>query len=228
MLGFTTNTTEHLSVVVRDICQASVVDDGVVFPAESVTAEVIRQRAEYVGVRVQFVAHSGKSVVPMQIDVGFADAITPAPEMIEYPVMLDFPAPRIRAYPRETTIAEKFHAMADLGFDNTRMKDFYDLWQMLWLFTFDGDRLAGAIHATFERRGREALLEEPVAFAEAFIISTAKETQWKAFVRKNRLNDAPTWSVAVRAIRDWLTPILEPARTQQPFNFTWHPESGWR
>jgi predicted nucleotidyltransferase component of viral defense system len=115
LLGFTTNTTDHLSAIVRDICQTSVVDDGVVFPTESVTAEVIRQRTEYVGVRVQFVAYSGKSIVPMQIDVGFADAITPAPEMIEYPVMLDFPAPRIRAYPRETTIAEKFHAMADVA-----------------------------------------------------------------------------------------------------------------
>jgi hypothetical protein len=100
-------------------------------------------------------------------------------------------------------------------------------WQMLRLFTFDGDRLAGAIHATFERRGREVLLEKPVAFEEEFISSTAKETQWKAFVRKNRLSDAPTWSIAVRAIRDWLTPVLEPVRTNQPFNFTWHPESGW-
>ena len=141
--------------------------------------------------------------------------------------MLDFPAPKLRAYPRETTIAEKFHAMVELGFENTRMKDFYDLWQMSQTFTFDGNRIAVAIYATFERRGHEMLSETPIAFTEEFISSVAKETQWKAFIRKNKLKDARSWSITVSAVHDWLAPIMSPSLARQPVNWTWQPGTGW-
>jgi predicted nucleotidyltransferase component of viral defense system len=228
LLGFTRNTAEHIAEIVRDICQVAAPDDGITYPIESVAAEVIRQRSHYVGIRVQFVAQSGQAIVPMQIDIGFADRVTPLPEMIEYPVTLDFPAPKLCAYPRETTIAEKFHAMIDHGYENTRIKDFYDLWQMSRHFSFSGEQLYAAIIATFLQRQTDLPTDTPIAFTNDFIADARKEAQWKAFMRKMKLGeDAPAWSTTVQTIRDWLWPLLVNAQVNTPILINWQPNLGW-
>ena len=104
----------------------------------------------------------------LQVDVGFGDAITPEASLIEFPPLLDFPAPRLRAYPRETVVAEKLEAMVQLGMANSRMKDFYDVAVLAREFDFDGDLLARAIRATFERRGTVLPTTTPVALTEAW------------------------------------------------------------
>ena len=91
--------------------------------------------------------------ITVNVDVGFGDATEPAAEWLDYPVLLDMPAPRLRGYARETVVAEKFQAVVDLGMANSRMKDYYDLWIISQAFEIDPTRLAGAISATFARRG---------------------------------------------------------------------------
>lgn len=125
-LGRLDNSLENLERVVRDVCTADVEPDGVVFDPATVKTERIKEDADYEGVRVRFVGLLGKARVAMQIDVGFGDVVTPRAETFTYPTLLDFPAPELSGYPRETVVAEKFQAMVYLRTLNS-MKDFYDV-----------------------------------------------------------------------------------------------------
>jgi hypothetical protein len=126
----------------------AVPDDGVVFDVAGIEAAPIRDEAEYAGVRVRTSATIAGARVPIQIDVGFGDAITPDALEIEYPALLDAPAPVLRAYPPETIVAEKTEAIVSLGVANSRMKDFYDLWMIAQTFAFEGRTLADAVRRT--------------------------------------------------------------------------------
>jgi hypothetical protein len=124
--------------VFEEICRTVVEDDGIEFIVDSIEAQEIRDDQEYHGVRLRFEARLAGARIPIQIDIGFGDAVAPPPELIDYPVMLDSPAPRLRAYPREVVVAEKFHAMVVLGIANSRMKDFFDLWMLLLRLSLRG------------------------------------------------------------------------------------------
>src|SRR5262249_51496662 len=137
-LGRLDNSLDNLEGVVREVCTADVEPDGMMFDAATVEIERIKEDADYLGVRVRFVGLLGKARVAMQIDVGFGDVVTPGAQDITYPTLLDFPAPALSGYPRETVIAEKFQAMVYLRTLNSRMKDFYDVWLLARKFAFDG------------------------------------------------------------------------------------------
>ena len=109
------------------MCEVHVEPDGIAFNRTSIDASRIKEDADYEGIRVQFHATLARARIPMQLDIGFGDVITPGPTEIEYPSLLDFPAPVLRAYPKETVVAEKLEALTALGLLNSRMKDFYDL-----------------------------------------------------------------------------------------------------
>src|SRR5204863_2427322 len=115
----------------------AVEDDGLNFPIDRIRLERIRDEEDYEGVRVLMDGRLGQARIPLQVDVGFGDVILPGPVEVEYPTMLDFPAPKLQAYPRETVVAEKFEAMVKLGIANSRMKDFYDLWELAERFDYD-------------------------------------------------------------------------------------------
>ena len=152
LLGFGAKGIPEWEQVFRQVCLIEVEPDGLEMLADSVRGEIIRVEEEYAGTRIKLMAMLGKARIPLQIDVGFGDAVTPPPQEIAFPTMLDFPAPPLRAYRPETVIAEKFHAMVDLGLRNTRMKDFYDVWKLSQQFEFDGETMVEAIRATFSRR----------------------------------------------------------------------------
>jgi hypothetical protein len=115
--------------------------------------------------------------------------VTPAPQAISYPVLLeDFPAPQLRAYPKYTVVAEKFHAVCLLGLANTRMKDYFDLWVLLDDSTLDRSEVRRAIQATFERRKMPMPTTVPIGFTDSFAGDATKQTQWKAFMKKNQLD----------------------------------------
>ena len=140
--------------VIRDICAVPVADDGIAFNDETIRIKPIRDQDEYHGLRARFEAALDGARIPMQIDIGFGNAVEPPPIDAHYPVLLDAPHPRIRVYPREAVVAEKLHAMVTLGERNSRYKDFYDVHALVQHFDFDGERLARGVGATFERRGR--------------------------------------------------------------------------
>ncbi len=98
--------------------------------------------------------------------------------MTDYPTILQLDAPRLRAYPRETVVAEKFEAMVKLGQLNSRMKDFFDLWLLSRQFEFDGVTLATAVTRTFENR-QTAITDHPVALTPSFANDSVKQTQWR-------------------------------------------------
>jgi predicted nucleotidyltransferase component of viral defense system len=116
------------------------------------------------------------------IDIGFGDAIEPGVTELELPVLLDLPPPRLRAYSRETVIAEKFQAMVALGRANSRMKDLYDIWLLSRSYQFKGDALSRAIAATFSRRKTLVPVDPPYALTRAFADDRAKQQQWASFV----------------------------------------------
>ena len=141
LLGAGAPDLDRLAQVFRDVCAASVEDDGVVFEPRSVEARRIKEEAEYEGVRITLDGKLGSAQLAVQVDVGFGDSVVPPPRTIEFPTLLPFPGPVIRAYSRETVVAEKLHAMVDLGMANTRMKDFFDLWFLCREFEFNGAQL---------------------------------------------------------------------------------------
>jgi len=145
------NRPERFVALFKEICETDVEDDGLHFDAGSVTAERITEDADYEGVRVKFVGYLENARIPIQIDLGFGDVITPAPIETEIPSLLDLPKAKLLTYPRESVVAEKFEAMISLGLANSRMKDFYDIGSLSRDFPFEGASLSEAIKNTSRR-----------------------------------------------------------------------------
>ncbi len=181
LLGFGDPDPDAMIAVFREILAADVAD-GVEFNSNALRVDQIREELEYGGLRLRTTASISGARIAVTVDVGFGDALEPGAEVIDYPCMLDLPAPRLRAYARETVIAEKFQAMVALGRANSRMKDFYDIWLLSQSFPFDDDRLARAIAATFERRETEIPVDLPDALTPAFAEDEQKQRQWNAFL----------------------------------------------
>jgi len=208
LLGFGASDLDSVALVFREIA-AIAADDGIVFDPASVTVESIRKEAGYGGVRVVVAAELAKAQCKTQIDVGFGDAVVPEPVNSVYPVLLeDLPAPRLRAYPTYTVVAEKLHAIALLGMANSRLKDYFDLSILLEREVLDADLLAGAIRATFERRGMAAPAKLPVGLMGEFAQDPSRQALWQAFLKKNGLAFEPLGDVVGR-LRSALMSVLD-------------------
>jgi nucleotidyltransferase AbiEii toxin of type IV toxin-antitoxin system len=147
----------------------------------------------------------------MRIDIGFGDVVTPGVVEIEYPTLLEFSAPILWAYPKETVVAEKLEALTALGMLNSRMKDYCDLWALSRLYGFDGPILLKAIKATFARRAA-AVEAQPVGLEEDFAIDEAKSAEWTAFIRRSRLTAAPAClTEVVSVVGNFVYPLLSAA-----------------
>jgi predicted nucleotidyltransferase component of viral defense system len=191
----------------REICDTPDAVDQLAFDTANITAEPIRDSSEYDGLRIKIRARLGNSEIPVQIDVGFGNAIVPGPEETEYRTILGDPPPRILAYPRESVVAEKLNAMVMLGERNSRYKDFYDMHAMANAFQFDKDTLVRAVRATFERRSTPTDAALPLPLTATFYASDDRITQWRAYVTRNGLIGAPT---DFQQIGDLLTRFLQP------------------
>lgn len=203
-----------LAETVRDLCHVTM-DDGVIYDADSVRVVEIREQANYAGLRVTLCATLDKAVCAVQLDIGFGDAVTPAPVEIEFPTLLDdLPRPRLRVYPRETVFAEKLEAMQVLGIANSRMKDYFDMLMLAREGAMNPEFLAEAIRATFRRRGTPLPEALPLGLTDAFALNEAKRRQWDAFVRRNRLQ-APALGVVVKELGDFARVPLARARGGQ-------------
>ncbi len=182
LLGFGDSEPARLLTLFQSVLKTPALDDGLVFDDASVRIDRIREELPYGGVRLRLTAILAAARIPLSIDIGFGDTLEPGAEEIAYPTLLDQPAPILRAYARETVIAEKFQAMVALGRANTRMKDFYDIWVLSRTFSFTDDRLARAIAATFGRRQTAIPNEPPDALTAAFAADPIKQAQWRAFI----------------------------------------------
>lgn len=210
LLGFGDPEPEAMLATFRDILALND-DDGVEFDVDALRVDRIREELEYGGLRLRTTASISGARINLTIDIGFGDAMEPGAEMLEYPSMLAFAAPRLRAYARETVIAEKFQAMVALGRANSRMKDFYDIWILSKSFDFAGDRLARAIAATFARRETAIPVDLPDALTPAFAGDEQKQRQWSAFVRDVSANPGGLEDV-VTSLAEFLMPHAIQAR----------------
>jgi len=201
---------EPMLAVFREIC-AIEENDGVTFDIDALRVELIREELEYGGLRLRTTARLAGARITVVIDIGFGDAVEPGIEEINLPVLLDLPAPRLRAYARETVVAEKFQAMVMLGLANTRMKDFYDIWMLSRNYDFDRDRLSRAIEATFERRRTPIPEELPDALSPVFAADVTKQRQWTAFVR-DLDTGTPSLETIVSDLAGFLMPYAQQAR----------------
>ena len=214
-------------VLIRAICQIRD-DDGILFENESVEGDRIKEEDEYDGVRIKLLAELAGARIPMQIDIGFGDAVYPEPELASFPVLLPMEAPLIRAYPRESAVAEKFHAMVVLDIRNSRMKDFYDVWFMASAWTFDMASLRKAIVTSFERRRSTIPTAVPFALTDDFLNDPQKKQQWSAFVsRLNPTDKAPSLEEMGALLHSFLLPCVFAKSPTMPEDRRWTPALGW-
>ncbi|HYM77071.1 MAG TPA: nucleotidyl transferase AbiEii/AbiGii toxin family protein [Candidatus Dormibacteraeota bacterium] len=227
LLGRGSSAIGEVEETIRAICGIQE-KDGIVFDNKSVEGTKIKEEDEYDGVRVKFRAELAGARIPMQIDIGFGDAIYPEPELASFPVLLPMEAPVIRAYPREASIAEKFHAMVVLDIRNSRMKDFYDIWFMANTWTFDRAYLRRAILASFERRGTAIPMELPFALTSEFLNDPQKNQQWAAFVsRLNPGDKAPSLEEVGAILRTFLLPCISGRTPTEGGIRSWTPDRHW-
>ncbi|WP_024896576.1 nucleotidyl transferase AbiEii/AbiGii toxin family protein [Brucella rhizosphaerae] len=222
LLGHGDNDAEAIAEIFRAICAQAVADDGVTFDIAALTAAPIREEVEYGGVRVRTTATIGGARISIQVDIGFGDAITPAAVEIDYPALLDAPAPHLRAYPVETVVAEKFEALVTLGVANSRVKDFYDLWVISRTFELRQAALVEAVQRTFERRGTTLPSEIPVGLTDEFAV--AWTAQWRAFLSRDRMAAAPdALAVTIADLRVFLMPLVVGLKEER----IWPPGGPW-
>ena len=201
---------DHVHSFFEDLCRLAVEPDGLELRPDTIRVEEIREPSEYAGVRVRLDGYLGTARIPLQVDIGFGDVVTPAPSKITYPTLLDLPAPELLAYPPATVVSEKFQAMVALGIANTRMKDFYDVWMLSREIELDPAELADAIQATFNRRSTPLPDDLPIALREEFWDTRHRE--WNAFLRKNRLPEQVSLGEVGRRLIEFIEPALNAAR----------------
>jgi hypothetical protein len=215
LLGFGPSDVATAIATFQQLCGIAV-DDGLVLDAGSVKGSVIRKEAGYGGVRIDLHATLDGARLVLQVDIGFGDAVWPEPEPIAYPVLLaDLPAPQLRAYPKHSVVAEKFHALCVLGMVNSRLKDYFDLWVLLGDASLDAAQLRQAVQATFDRRQTPLPNARPAGLSAAFATDAHKQAQWKAFLRKNRL-PALALSDVVDHLEAALRPVWMQSTTAEP------------
>lgn len=227
LAGRINNQLDHIADLVGAVCEVVGEPDGVEFNRAPIEAKRIKEDADYEGVRVRFHATLARARIPMQIDIGFGDVIVPGPTEVEYPTMLDFPAPVLQAYPRETVIAEKLEALTKLELLNSRMKDYYDLALLSRMYSFEGENLIAAIVATFGHRGT-SIEGEPIGLTDAFYADPTRAIQWRAFVRRSRFTqELGDLEKLVAEVRRFAFPVLAAAIGERPFMARWQAGGPW-
>jgi len=228
LLGTGSDDHEAIRAAIAAVCAVPCPEDGLAFDPESICVQAIRDEQEYGGVRVRLRATLGPAVLPLQVDIGFGDIITPEREEAAYPTLLDQPVPRVWTYPRETFVAEKFEAMVRLGPTNTRMKDFWDVAALAARFDFDGETLRAALEETFQRRETTHTPELPEALRPAFYQDARRAEYWQAFLRKAGTAATPADFNAVgERVRAFLGPVRETLVRGEAFTQTWPAGGPW-
>lgn len=229
LMSSSTNDMAELSRIMSSACAVSFEEDGIVFDPKSIRAEKIKEDADYEGVRIKLEGKLGTAKTPLQIDIGFGDVVVPKPVVIDYPTIIDLPAPKLKTYTKESVIAEKLHAMVFLGSMNSRMKDFYDVWFLASHFDFEGKTLAEAIKQTFKRRKTDIEFD-PIAFRPDFASRAQKKIQWDSFYRKLQTdvpeNQAISLPDALTVVKALTVSPMVALIEQKAFSGRWHHSAG--
>jgi predicted nucleotidyltransferase component of viral defense system len=214
------NSTAELLKIFKEIATIQV-NDAVSFDTERITTERIKEDADYQGVRVKLIAQLDRSRHVLQFDIGFDDVIVPTSVEMIYPTLLDMESPRLKAYSLESVIAEKFQAIVYLADLNSRMKDFFDIYELSQSYDFNGVSLSEAIERTFKNRNT-GFSPCPMVFTEAFSLLPNKQMQWQAFIRRSGIANVPEeFSLIVAGIKDFILPVYKSLARKEIFYGKW-------
>lgn len=220
--------TQHLAEVFRAICAMHHPEGGVLFDPQSVRVESAVGRRDAAVDRVLFRARLGTAEIGVQVDVGYGDAVVPAPDRIRIPSMLRDEEAELLAYPPQVVVAEKFQAMVEMGLFNSRMKDFYDLVVLSDCLAFDGEVLVRAMRATFQCRETGWVDGLEGSLAAAYGDARERAAAWAAFLRRTRLELAPfAYAEVARKLERFLRAPAEAVYRGESFPSCWRPQFGW-
>ena len=225
------NDEEAVRRMMTTICNVPCPEDGLIFDLETLQVSPIRDNQRYGGQQARLVALLGRAEIPVRVDFGFGDVVTPGPEEAQLPTLIDgVPAPLLQAYPQVTTIAEKFEAMVQLGSRNSRMKDFYDIWALSENFDFDGAELQQAVAHCFERRGTHLPAEMPEALSPAFYANSIQQEWWQDYGRREELLHAPPddFEEVGSRVQSFLGPVYDSILADETFDLHWPAAGPWQ
>ena len=202
------------------------VDDPLRFDLDSLDVRPITEFKEYHGVNVSIMAYLDRTRIPISIDIGFGDVIVPERVMMDFPVVLSDEIPRIYAYSLCSSVAEKFEAIVSLAYDNSRFKDYYDLYALVTTQDFNGDKMVEAVRETFENR--HTSLTEVVAFEEGFADNPLRQSRWNAFVKKKKALLPITLQQTIEMIQRFMLPVANAMLTNSKLDANWsHEQQIW-
>jgi predicted nucleotidyltransferase component of viral defense system len=229
LLGFGELDAESLARIFAEVCEIPVEPDCLEFDVKSLRVAPIRAEDAYGGQRVSLIARLGPARIRVQVDIGIGDDVFPEPVWLEYPSLLGLPPARLRAYCKETAIAEKVHAMVELGSKNSRMRDFFDIQALAAAEKFDGRLISRPLVTTFARRTTTVPSSLPLALTQAFAEIEGKPAQWAAFVRRLPGTSAPSdLASVVEAVSLFVGPVVLAAGKGERFVGRWEPGGPWR
>lgn len=226
LLGFGSFDIPTLENIFHEICGIDG-EDGLEFKADSIKGAEIRADKIYQGIRITLLAFLDGAKIPLQVDIGFGDAVTPAAETETLETILDLPRPHLKIYPKETVLAEKFEAMVKLGIGNSRMKDFWDVQFLIKNFDFDGALLQKAIRATFAARATVFPQTLPIALTDAFVRNAAVAADWKGFIRRGKITADTDFKLVIESLRGFFAPVIEAESQNVAFEKQWTFQTGW-
>ncbi len=226
--GKTKNDLNEIIEIFKKICDTKVAEDGIVFLPETVKGEENREEEDYNGIKIVFRARIDRTDIPVQVDIGFGDAVEHSSQKVGYPVLLDFPIPQMLVYPLYSMISEKFQIMVKMGITNSRMKDYYDLWVISQHSDIDGKLLSQAIEATFKKRGTLIPTDIPLSLDEQFAGDHLKQKQWTAFLKRIDVPEmTPPLKDIIVILRRLLMPLVAALLNEKPYLKTWKASKGW-
>ena len=195
---------EHLEKVFREILSIECLEDGVTFDVDELRSEPITVEKDYPGSRFFVTAKMDTIVYPMSMDIGFGDVVTPGPVTIDFPLLLqDAPSINLQAYSLETIVAEKFHAMVERDVNNSRMKDFFDCYQILTTKELDDELLYEAIKATFDNR-ELAYNANLQLFNDDFCTDEVRLKRWEVFLKKIQWKESLSFANVMAVVTERL------------------------
>lgn len=200
------NSLPNMKDIFTEICSISEESDGVIFDVAALDVQGLMANKKYRGVRITVPVslHSMREI--LSIDIGFGDIVTPSPVQIEYPLLLDDkPSASLLAYSAETVVAEKFDAMISLSENNSRMKDFFDVYRFIRRGNLDKSILEEAISVTFSNRGTSYQEDHPL-FTEEFANNSVRQTRWRAFLKRIKYPHNLDFPIVMSEIRSFLLP----------------------
>ncbi|HRV33682.1 MAG TPA: nucleotidyl transferase AbiEii/AbiGii toxin family protein [Anaerovoracaceae bacterium] len=212
------NEVEDMKAVFTEIFSLKA-DDPLRFDLESLNVIPITEFKKYHGVNVSIKAYLDRTEIPISIDIGFGDVIVPGKTEMDFPVLISDDTPRVYAYSLASSIAEKFEAIVSLAYDNSRFKDYYDIYVLAHRHNFDGAELADALKETFENR--HTSMDDIVAFEDGFADDPLRQSRWQSFVKKKKAMLPVTMEETIESIQVFLLPVVESIRAGKDFQKDW-------